>query len=110
MSKDLPLLERMFPWPVKAAILKGKSHYLCLPKFEHILHEEDDNYDAVLTKAQLLVWLTETETGDAAELNLPSGGRLLWERMAYDENSFEKGKDSAAGFYERAKEKRRPQI
>ncbi|MBA5710691.1 ATP-dependent DNA helicase DinG [Bacillus velezensis] len=106
MSKDLPLLERMFPWPVKAAILKGRSHYLCLPKFEHILHEEDDNYDAVLTKAQLLVWLTETETGDAAELNLPSGGRLLWERMAYDENSFmKKGKDSAAGFYERAKEK-----
>ncbi|KXZ18048.1 DNA polymerase III subunit epsilon [Bacillus nakamurai] len=106
MSKDLPLLERMFPWPVKAAILKGQSHYLCLRKFEHILHEEDDNYDAVLTKAQLLVWLTETETGDVAELNLPSGGRLLWDRMAYDEDSFfKKGDNSVTGFYERAKQK-----
>ena len=28
MSKDLPLLERMFPWPVKAAILKG-NHIIC---------------------------------------------------------------------------------
>lgn len=85
--------------------LKGQSHYLCLYKFEQVLHEEDDNYDAVLTKAQLLVWLTETNTGDVAELNLPSGGKLLWDRLAYDDDSYKRSRsEHVIGFYERAKQ------
>lgn len=95
----------MFPFSVTAAILKGQSHYLCLYKFEQVLHEEDDNYDAVLTKAQLLVWLTETNTGDVAELNLPSGGKSLWDRLAYDDQSYKRNqRDQVIGFYERAKQ------
>ncbi|MCY9198045.1 ATP-dependent DNA helicase DinG [Bacillus atrophaeus] len=106
LNKELPVVQRMFPFSVTAAILKGQSHYLCLHKFEHILHEEDDNYDAVLTKSQLLVWLTETDTGDVAELNLPSGGRTLWERMAHDEESVKiNRKERISGFYERAQHK-----
>ncbi|MFB8735004.1 hypothetical protein ACEQPO_17265 [Bacillus sp. SL00103] len=54
-------------------VFKGRAHYICLDKFEHVLHEEDDNYDVVLTKAQILMWLLVTETGDLSELNLPSG-------------------------------------
>ncbi|MBM7619517.1 ATP-dependent DNA helicase DinG [Bacillus tianshenii] len=61
--------------------IKGKYFYLSLPRFIHALGEEEDNYDAVLTKAQILVWLTETETGDMEELSLSSGGRFLWESI-----------------------------
>ncbi|MEK3709731.1 ATP-dependent DNA helicase DinG [Bacillus sp. FSL K6-1005] len=105
LTKDLPIIKDMFPFSVTAAILKGQSHYLCLYKFEQVLHEEDDNYDAVLTKAQLLVWLTETNTGDVAELNLPSGGKLLWDRLAYDDQSYKRNqRDQVIGFYERAKQ------
>ncbi|MEC0280138.1 MULTISPECIES: ATP-dependent DNA helicase DinG [Bacillus] len=105
LTKDLPIVKDMFPFSVTAAILKGQSHYLCLYKFEQVLHEEDDNYDAVLTKAQLLVWLTETNTGDVAELNLPSGGKLLWDRLAYDDHSYKRHqRDQVIGFYERAKQ------
>ncbi len=105
LTKDLPIVQDLFPFPVTAAILKGQSHYLCLYKFEQVLHEDDDNYDAVLTKAQLLVWLTETNTGDVAELNLPSGGKLLWDRLAYDDDSYKRSRnESVTGFYERAKQ------
>lgn len=105
LTKDLPIVQDLFPFPVTAAILKGQSHYLCLYKFEQVLHEDDDNYDAVLTKAQLLVWLTETNTGDVAELNLPSGGKLLWDRLAYDDNSNKRSRnENVTGFYERAKQ------
>ncbi|WP_404442415.1 hypothetical protein LG307_12600 [Sutcliffiella horikoshii] len=69
----------------KAAFLlseiKGKYYYLSLARFVTVLAENDDNYDAVLTKAQILVWLTETETGDMQELSLSSGGRLLWDSI-----------------------------
>jgi ATP-dependent DNA helicase DinG len=81
VEKDIPLLKSILPFSCEVALIKGRHHYLCLSKFEHVLQEEDTNYDTVLTKAQILVWLTETEVGDVDELNLPTGGKLLWNRI-----------------------------
>lgn len=85
--------------------IKGKYFYLSLPRFLHALGEEEDNYDAVLTKAQILVWLTETESGDMEELSLSSGGRLLWESINCSLPSEMGGKEAAHCFYKTAREK-----
>lgn len=85
-AKDLPLLQQMLPFKINVALLKGRNHYLSLGKFEQSLREEDDNYDSSLTKMQILVWLTETETGDYDELNLSSGGMLFWNKIKNDES------------------------
>ncbi len=87
MEKEIPLLKKVLNLPFEVALLKGRNHYLCLQKFEQILGEEDGNYDSILTKAKILVWLLETETGEADELNLPSGGELLWQRVCVDSYS-----------------------
>jgi ATP-dependent DNA helicase DinG len=88
LSRDLPLLDKMLPFKVKAALLKGRSHYLCLRKFEHsLLDHQDDSYDVLLTKALLLIWITETEHGDIEELNLPSGGKGFWYEVQSDSAS-----------------------
>ncbi|MFC0188570.1 ATP-dependent DNA helicase DinG [Fictibacillus aquaticus] len=88
LDRDVPILQKIMPFPFHAAVLKGRSHYLCLRKFEHSLQDDlDDNYDTNLTKAQILVWLTETEHGDVEELNLSSGGRLFWQQVRSDANS-----------------------
>ncbi|NEU31189.1 ATP-dependent DNA helicase DinG [bacterium LRH843] len=85
LARDLPLLQNMLPFRVKVALLKGRSNYLCLRKFEQSLRSiETDSYDIILTKALLLIWLTETETGDIEELNLPSGGRGFWHEVQSD--------------------------
>ena len=69
--KDLPILSTLLAQPVRAALLKGRNHYLCLRRFEQSLnHTAEDTYDIQLTKAQLLVWITETKTGDVEELSL----------------------------------------
>ncbi|UOY94455.1 ATP-dependent DNA helicase DinG [Ectobacillus sp. JY-23] len=81
LDKEIPLLEKILPFSFKVAVMKGRKHYLCLHKFEQALLEEDKNYDSLLTKAKILVWLLQTETGDVDELNLPSGGRFLWDRI-----------------------------
>ncbi|MBD1381673.1 ATP-dependent DNA helicase DinG [Metabacillus arenae] len=81
MDNEIKTLKESLPFDFHAAVLKGHSHYINLKKFEKVLVEEDDNYDSLLTKAQILIWLTETESGDRDELNLPSGGRRLWERI-----------------------------
>ncbi|WP_227936224.1 ATP-dependent DNA helicase DinG [Alkalihalobacillus deserti] len=85
LARDLPLLKKMLPFHVDAALLKGRSHYLCLRKFEQSLTSIDsDSYDVLLTKALLLIWLTETDQGDIEELNLPSGGRGFWFEIQSD--------------------------
>ncbi|WP_307190153.1 DEAD/DEAH box helicase [Geomicrobium sp. JCM 19039] len=78
LENDVPKLERALGTTVKTALLKGRDHYLCVQKFEHFLERMPAHYDEQLMACQLLVWLTETETGDVEELNLPSGGRALW--------------------------------
>ena len=93
MAKDIPLLKRMFPSTIKTSILKGRGHYISLAKFEQSLGEEDDNYDTTLTKMQILVWLTETETGDSDELNLSSGGLIYWNKINHDHTEFLHGED-----------------
>jgi ATP-dependent DNA helicase DinG len=92
LTRDIPLLKKMFHFPIKTVLLKGRNHYISLFKFELSLKEEDDNYDTCLTKMQILIWLLETETGDFEELNLSSGGRLFWNQIKNDEAAFLHGK------------------
>lgn len=88
LKKDIPLLQKMLPLPLKAVLLKGKNHYISLAKYEQSLKEEEDNYDVNLTKMQILIWLLETETGDRDELNLSSGGYLYWEKIKNDDATY----------------------
>ncbi|EIT86620.1 bifunctional ATP-dependent DNA helicase/DNA polymerase III subunit epsilon [Fictibacillus macauensis ZFHKF-1] len=88
LERDIPLLHEMMPFDFHATVLKGRNHYLCLRKFEQSLDDRsDDNYDTNLTKAQLLIWLTETEQGDVEELSLSSGGKIFWHQVKSDANS-----------------------
>ncbi|MFS0863371.1 ATP-dependent DNA helicase DinG [Fredinandcohnia sp. 179-A 10B2 NHS] len=81
IEKEIELARSVLPFPFTAELLKGKGNYLSLRRFEQVLYESSNNYDEILAKSQILVWLTETQTGDIDEINLPSGGMLLWERV-----------------------------
>jgi ATP-dependent DNA helicase DinG len=106
IERDIPVLQKIVSFPFSVAVLKGKRNYLSLPKFVHFLHEQDKNYDEALTKCQLLVWLTETNTGDVDELNLPSGGKLVWQSLRMDHNDQETyQKTNGFDFFHRAKER-----
>lgn len=104
LRRDILLLNKIFSFPIKTVLLKGRNHYISLFKFKLSLNEEDDNYDTCLTKMQILVWLLETDTGDYEELNLSSGGRLFWNYIKNDETAFLQGKAwSSHDYYLRAR-------
>ncbi|MFS0656557.1 ATP-dependent DNA helicase DinG [Bacillus sp. 179-C3.3 HS] len=107
LDRDVPILNELFPFELNACVFKGRSHYICLDKFEHVLLEEDDNYDVVLTKAQILMWLLETDTGDLSELNLPSGAVNIKDRISCVHMPFtsKRRRFKEYCFYERAKRK-----
>lgn len=75
LEEEIPLIKKLVPFPFKTALLKGKSHYISLERFAYALsHKQEKNYDITLSKAMILIWLTETETGDVDEIQLPSSG------------------------------------
>ncbi|MEF2964314.1 ATP-dependent DNA helicase DinG [Paenibacillus sp. M1] len=88
-ERDIPLLTEAVPFPFTAAVFKGRQHYLCLRKFEHKMNRKDfaTPKEEVITAAQMIVWLAQTETGDDEELNLGNRGSDFWETVASESDS-----------------------
>lgn len=88
-ERDLPLLDALFPTRFKAAVLKGRSHYLCLRKFEQKLNTLDfeNGRDDRVTAGQMVVWLGETKRGDEEELHFTNKGRQFWHTVESDSDS-----------------------
>lgn len=72
IEKPMDQLNSVLPFHMSAVLVKGNSHYLNLSKFVHSLSVHEDSQLIQLMKAQILVWLLKTTTGDIDELNLNS--------------------------------------
>ncbi|MFC4557360.1 ATP-dependent DNA helicase DinG [Virgibacillus kekensis] len=108
IEEEIPMLRGLVSFPFNAAILKGMQHYISLQKFERTLSSnQGDNYDTVLTKAMILVWLTETETGDIDEIQLPSSGYLFYKRVSTDAEDYSDPSSPwfARSYYQQARRK-----
>ncbi|MGI2327042.1 ATP-dependent DNA helicase DinG [Planococcus sp. YIM B11945] len=75
------IAERVIGAPVRIALIKGLAHYIDLTRFVELLQGEDESYDETFTLMQVLVWLTNTETGDLNELNASSGGQFILDKI-----------------------------
>ncbi|MFC6254479.1 helicase C-terminal domain-containing protein [Secundilactobacillus hailunensis] len=69
INQTMPLLERMLPFETHAEVVKGNAHYLDLSRFKISLSQTDHSKQTQLIKLRLLVWLTQTATGDLDELH-----------------------------------------
>lgn len=83
-EKDIPLLQRALPWQFKAAMVKGRQNYLCLRRWFSMLKAEDWQAAEALFLSRLLVWISETHTGDRTEINLNSFEMDLWTQVCAD--------------------------
>lgn len=69
MDQTMPLLKKMLPFETHAVVVKGNHHYLDLARFKVSLTQPDHSKQTQLIKLRLLVWLTQTTTGDLDELH-----------------------------------------
>lgn len=63
-------LNAILPVKVNAVVVKGSDHYIDLAKYARSLSVIEDSKLVQLLKARLMVWLTQTTSGDLDELNL----------------------------------------
>jgi len=108
--KDIPDLRKVLPFEFKAALLKGRSNYLCRHRFESLRKSEQLDNDQARVLAKVLAWLPSTATGDSAELILMGPAEnAVWSRIASDADhcSAERCQFQQEGkcFFYRAREK-----
>jgi ATP-dependent DNA helicase DinG len=67
-SRDLPRLVAALGLPVRTALLKGRSSYLCLHRLGLARHETGSDRSAARTLARVEEWAQATFTGDLSEI------------------------------------------
>jgi len=91
--KDIPLLRAALGKPFSATLMKGRSNYLCLHRFETYRDGVEGDTSAggrLIESGDRVVlpiinaWLKKTETGDRAELSDLPEDLPLWKDIAAD--------------------------
>jgi predicted DnaQ family exonuclease/DinG family helicase len=83
--KDLPDLARVLSFAFDAAVLKGRSHYLCLSRLQALRRRGANSPDEARLLAKILVWQLETTDGDGDSLFIPDPiERALWRQLSAD--------------------------
>ncbi len=80
-TKDIPDLREMLPISFNAALLKGRSNYLCLRRLAAFRRNGKLSTDEVRVLAKILAWLPTTTTGDRGELVLLNSEYPIWAQV-----------------------------
>lgn len=88
IKKDIPDLCAALNLDLHAAVLKGRSNYLCPRRLAALRQRGPETVEELRVLAKILVWLQSSSTGDRNEINLNGPQeREVWFRLsAEDEN------------------------
>jgi len=83
-EKDIPLLQDIYQHGtqnpgIRAALLKGRSHYLCLRRLAKFKERPRFTDDEIILLTKVLVWQETTHSGDGGEIHLTRNEQLVWD-------------------------------
>ena len=89
LKKDIPALVAVLEEAglvekntVKAALLKGRSNYLCLRRWNYLAGSENPTVEDARILSKTAIWLQDTVTGDRGEINLSGRDAFTWGRIS----------------------------
>ncbi len=88
IHKDIPDLREAMGLDFQAAVLKGRSNYLCPRRLDNFRRRGPESGEEVRILGKILVWLLESNSGDRAELNLNGAPeRDVWLRISAEDEA-----------------------
>jgi DNA polymerase-3 subunit epsilon/ATP-dependent DNA helicase DinG len=86
INKDLPGLSAALKLPFRAALLKGRSNYLCPRRLLTLRRRRPTSIAELRVLAKILVWLLESDTGDKGEISLRGlEENAIWARLSAED-------------------------
>lgn len=78
-NKDLPVIRKAIKVPFIAALLKGRSNYLCTYRLQNSLTSTlGSNKEDTLALAKIKSWSKRTQTGDISEMSEVAEADPIW--------------------------------
>ena len=113
MSKDIPALTEVVEQSgllekgvLKAALLKGRTNYLCLRRWNHLARSDSPTVDDARLLSKTSVWLQDTVSGDRSEINLAGRDAISWGHVSAGEKGYCPGlRDGSPCFLRAARER-----
>lgn len=88
IQKDIPDLSSALNLDLRAAILKGRSNYLCPRRLGNLKHFGPRNADEMRVLAKVMVWQLTNQSGDRNEINLNGNiEREIWLRLSAEDDA-----------------------
>jgi len=88
IKKDIPDLRIALGIDLRAAVLKGRSNYLCPRRFENLRRHGPQTADEMRILGKVLVWSLENHTGDRTEINLTGPAeRDVWLHVSAEDDA-----------------------
>jgi DNA polymerase-3 subunit epsilon/ATP-dependent DNA helicase DinG len=86
INKDLPILREALGIPFEAAVLKGRSNYLCPRRLATLRRRGPTSVGELRVLAKILVWLLQSDTGDKGEISLRGfDENVVWSRLSAED-------------------------
>ena len=113
LRKDIPALVNVLESSglvpegvIQAALLKGRSNYLCLRRWNFLARSENPSVEDARLLSKTAVWLQDTVSGDRGEINLSGRDAFTWSRVCAGEGGWCPGmRDGGPCFLRSAREK-----
>ena len=87
-GKDIPELEKALgDIPFRYVQLKGRGNYICMRRWNLHRRVRSLTPDEAGFMARILIWLSQTESGDRGELSLRREEQALWNRLGAQSES-----------------------
>jgi DNA polymerase-3 subunit epsilon/ATP-dependent DNA helicase DinG len=88
IKKDIPDLQAALKLDMRAAVLKGRSNYLCPRKFEYMRKNGPKDANEMRVLSKIIVWQLDNESGDRNEINLTGPTeREVWSRLSAEDDA-----------------------
>jgi DNA polymerase-3 subunit epsilon/ATP-dependent DNA helicase DinG len=88
IKKDIPSLQAALNLDVRAAVIKGRSNYLCPRRLEYMRTHGPKDGNEMRVLAKILVWMLENTSGDRNEINLTGPiEREVWTRLSAEDDA-----------------------
>lgn len=104
LEETIPVLRNLLPFELNVVLVKSRQHYLSLFRFDQKLRQIDTDSLEALLCMRVLVWLTETNTGDLEEISAGSHSKhdfWLDIRSNYSSGALQENKWMDIDFYTR---------
>ena len=85
LNHEMPVIRDLLRQDIYATVMKGRSNYLCPRRLDALRRQQPSTLEEMRTLAKILVWTTESNSGERHEISLRLGDYQIWQSLSAED-------------------------